>query len=703
MLTLAGSVRSGSFTVFRDVTFDRGVRALTSSFYVLPDAPRLSIDGDGGPAFRFWWYRQSLSAPADGAVAARAGGLLVVTIDLCPSDADRVQLKRDIAQQFNIDGGADAVALLPMPIVSGTVALAIAAESGGRGDFVNQVAGNGPAKLVGDEQAAFAIDLTKDGAAMLATAIQQKLAVVHVRYDLTFEYHLDGVQLHVWCDARRAQSTAAQQASSGAINSASLRTALVAAQAAGITITSDAPIPPDQETALQALGQQLLDAALAATVVGPDGKSARPYASSIDATLNHTVTTSFGADQRAVVEALLPLADNPARSSRLVVIDLASGPRSLDVTVLCPVDFTNGLIAAVHFSIVYDGTGPDGRPLHNAADVAFGAGNARFVFHTLASAEQRQYRWQADVLYRDGSRATMPEVSSGDTLLVLSVDGLGVLKVDVSLGDVPLDVVDHVVVDLDYPPRSLTHQLILDGVHAQDSWQVVIGDTPPDALRWRPTFLASDGRRVEGDWRTGGAARVIVDAPPNLASTTAVQLVSAGDFSGLAQIIVDVAGATAASDTAQFTFSQPGQSARWSPHVDPGAPLAYRARFTIIGTDGTSRVIAWSAQDSPLLVVSDPSTTFRVQVVPKLLDLGGAWSAAVLTVEHVDAAAAIDDRDTLVLRDRSVDATWSFRVSTPDEHAYRYQLTLVPNGGAERRALPWQDASDAVLVLRPPA
>src|SRR5262249_59018549 len=101
-----------------------------------------------------------------------------------------------------------------MPFVSGTVALAFAGDTGAS-TLVNQVGGNGPARLMGNEQAAFAIDLTADGAALLASAIDRQLAVLHVRYDLVFEYHLDGVRLRVWCDARRAQAPAPAQAPAG--------------------------------------------------------------------------------------------------------------------------------------------------------------------------------------------------------------------------------------------------------------------------------------------------------------------------------------------------------------------------------------------------------------------------------------------------------------------------------------------------------
>ncbi|HZS35831.1 MAG TPA: hypothetical protein VFF06_03345 [Polyangia bacterium] len=689
----------GAFTVFRDVSLAGGARTLTSTFYVLPDAPRVARDDDGGPAFRFWWYRRALDPKA--ASPVRAGGLVVITVELAPSSDERAQLTHDLAAKFNF--AESAINLLPLPFVSGTVELDFAAESGAvGGEFARQIAGNGPAKLAGGEQAAFAIDLTADGAALLADALDKKLDVLQVRYDLVYTYHLDGVRLHVWCDARKAQLAAQAQAGLGPIDVAALRSGLTASQLAGIDISSDTPVPPEQQTALTTLGQQLLDAALAQTVLTPDGKGARPYDQSIAGTLNHTFTSSFGATQHAVADALLPLGlDDATRGSRMVIVDLASEPQPIDVTIACPIDFTAGLIGAVHFFIAYDGTGPDGKPLHRADDFLFKVGTTRATFHSLASADSRSYRWHAEVFYRDGSTVTLPEVTTDERILVLALDGLGVLDVEAALGDVPLDGVSSVIVDLEYPPKQLTHQLFLDGAHAADSWQAVIGDAQqPGALRWRATFLTNDGRRVAGDWQPAASMRLTVDAPPGLISTANVQVIAAGDFQGVAQLLVELRAA-AGADATELRFTQPGQAQTWAPRLAPGATLAYQSRTTVLGDDGISRAFDWTNQDSPLLVVSDLSR-FSVQVIARLLDLGGAWSAAVVSFEHADPQANLDERDTVVLRDRAIDGRWSFHVGSAGQHKYRYQLTLVPKGGGERRVLPWQEAEDEVIVLRPP-
>jgi hypothetical protein len=292
MLTLAETLRMSGFTIFRDASFSGGTRTVTSTFYLLPDAPRLARDDDGGPSFRFLWYRRILDPRAASATTApvRAGGFLTLTVDLGPTAEERQQLSSDLAAKFQIAGGVAAVNLLPMPYVSGTVALSFGGESGGTADFINRVAGNGPAALTGNEQASFAVDLTEDGAALLSQAIDQNLDLLHVRYDLLFEYHLDGVRLRVWCDAKRAQLTAKAQATTAGLDPPTLRAALVSSQTAGVEIESDTPIASDQQAALQALGQSLLEASLASAVIAPGGKGALPLNEAMSTAVNVTFT-----------------------------------------------------------------------------------------------------------------------------------------------------------------------------------------------------------------------------------------------------------------------------------------------------------------------------------------------------------------------------------------------------------------------------
>jgi hypothetical protein len=110
-------------------------------------------------------------------------------------------------------------------------------------------------------------------------------------------------------------------------------------------------------------------------------------------------------------------------------------------------------------------------------------------------------------------------------------------------------------------------------------------------------------------------------------------------------------------------------------------------------------------------VVRDPLRV-DVAVVPRLLDLGGAVSLALLELEPGDGAAPPETtaasvpagsagRRTLVLRDPAERPRWSFRAAEPGRTEYRYRLTLVPRAG-ERVVTPWTPGRDELLVLRPP-
>jgi hypothetical protein len=253
------------------------------------------------------------------------------------------------------------------------------------------------------------------------------------------------------------------------------------------------------------------------------------------------------------------------------------------------------------------------------------------------------------------------------------------------------------VVDLEYPPLGLTHRLILDGETPAGLWQAVTREQTPEPFRYRVAWLAADGRRVEEDWRTSTRSEIALDAPASLVATARVQLVAAGDFSGLAQILVDLeTEGDGRLHQAQLAFTAAGESQMWEA---PGAAsgFRYRSRFTLVGGDGAVRVLPWIDQDAPVLVVRDP-LCFEVRPVARLLDLGGSLSLALLALEPLDSDGA--DRTTLILRHRDEETSWSFRLASPDRHRYRWQLTLIPKQGA-RTTTPWQEAEAGVLVLRP--
>ncbi|HYG61650.1 MAG TPA: hypothetical protein VEL74_03645 [Thermoanaerobaculia bacterium] len=664
MLTLADRLRIEPFTLFRDVIYKDGARSYTARLYALPDAPRLARDQDGGPAFGFVWYRTPAGEEAPG-----GGGMVTLTVELGPSSEEKERLAAAVAAALPAERLED-IEILSMPFRAGTVSLAFAGEEGARegptGDFAARVAGSGPARLAGSQRATFTVELTRDGAALLHQCLERGLDLFHARYDLLYDYRLDDVELRIWCDARGED------------------------RLSGVEVVTTRHLDPEEHQALERIGHELLDAALAGG----------------DTVVDLSFTQAFPVEGRAALDGTIrlgvPLAELANSGQRVRQVDLeGSFFTVLEVPVHCTVDFSEGPIETVRVKVEYDVTGPAGR-VHTTGEYLFSrAASGPYLFRTaLASPGQRTVRCEAEVFYAGNAeplRVAYPPAEG--TAIVLDLDRLGVLRVEVGLRDVPLERIRAAVVDLEIPPLGLTHRMVLDGETPAGLWQPVTRVSTPPPFRYRATWLTAGGERIETEWRDSTAGAIALDAPRSLVSKARVQLVGAGDFSGLAQIVVDLeAEVEGRVHRGQLAFSTAGESRTWEV---PGAQLGfrYRSRFTLVGTDGAVRSLEWVDQDGPVLVVRDP-LRFEVRIVSRLLDLGGSLNLALLALEPEDAEGA--GRSTLILRRPDEEAVWSFGLAAPDRHRYRWQLTLIPKQG-ERTTTPWQEAEAGVLVLRPPA
>jgi hypothetical protein len=697
VLTLADGQRLGAYTVFRDSIFDGAKRSYTSSFYVLPDSPRLGRDADGGPAFDFLWYR----APPE---TANAGGLVTLTVDLAPSDDERASLEQAIAAAYPSEPPA-AIQVLPVPFRDGTVEVTFAGESG-NGDFATQVAGSGPARLAGWQRATFAVAMTRDGAALLWKTIQDGPAVFQVRYDLVFDAHLDDIRLRVWCDVRSSLRVASDELAAGSLDPSALRETLTTQHLAGMELVSERPIPPEDEETLQRLGNQILESTLASALfepgAGSDGSLTRlrPYAAEMETRLNHTFTQSFPVERHAVLESLIRL-DGGAQDlgNRLRQIDLDGGFfRVMEVKVYCTVDFANDPIETVKATVIYEATGETG-PVRRTSELVFREGvpvqTARF---DLAAPDQRSYRYDVDVYYRDAAPVTLSFPPGDATAVVLDLDGLGVLRVDVELRDVPFDVVRSVVVDLSHGRSGLSRKMILDGRRTSDTWEAVVR-TEPGPYTYRVAWITDRGR-IEQPALDSTAPRLLLDAPDELRETTTkVLLVSAGDFSQLAEIVVELRTGADSSDVASLSFTEAGHTETWQPALTDPDHLQYEVRTTLVYRDGTREESAWGSDDRPVHVVRD-ALRFQVSVVPRLLDLGGSIALALLELAFDDDEADVHAHQTLAIRDRNEKPQWNLRLGAPDRHTYRYRSTLVAKDGS-RATSDWREAEDSILVLQP--
>lgn len=700
MLTLVDSLRVGSVTAYRDVVRVDGERRYTHVFYVVPASPRICVDEAGDDAVHMLWYRGAL----DGDGPARGGALLSLAVDLTLSTEERASAVEALSKL--LPASSPEVELRPLPVVSGTVALSLGGESED-GVLVERVLGGGAARLSGWERATFFVQLTAEGAALVDQALRGGHAVLHARYELTFEHRLDQARLRVWADGRKVWRDAAAALDAGSLEVPRLREGLVAKRLAGYEVIPEGPLPDALRERLERLGAQLLDAALKSALFtadategdGTEAPRLKPFEPAVDASLNVTYSESYVATQTESVEGNLSPVLSPEQIARHVRrVDLEGGFfRVLEVKVYCTADFGRGLVSAVKVRLDYDAVGAAGRVQRSEAFVFQDSATTGTFRTELADPSALAYRYEAEVFYEGIStptRLTYPPTER--TALVLDLDGLGVLDVSACLVGVPFERVRAVTVELEYPSRSLSERLFLDADTPAASWRVVVRDHPLLPYRYRAIWILTDDRRVEGEWTESRSPKVFIGAPPDVDEAGRVLLVASGDFSALAQLSATVA---VEREQQTFTFRNAGESYEWRPSGEKQGALRYRVRYAMVYRDGIARETDWFEEERPVLVVRD-ALRFEVRVVARRLDLGGALRMAILTLDASDPENGIRETRVFTLVDRLAATTWSFRIAAPERHRYRYQLTLVPAAGP-RQTTAWADADAELLVLQP--
>ena len=654
MLTLSQSRRFGSFTVFRDVTYQAGKPVYGPSFYVLPDAPRIAQDAEGNPAFDFLWFRGQA-----GQSSVQAGGIVTLTVDLSLTEEERETLLAELSAAYGLDRAA-RVELRSMPFKSGMVKLTYAAESGG-GEFTHAIAGSGPARLAGSQRATFVADLNADGAALLWDALEKQADLFRVQFDFVFEHRLADTRMRIWCDAKKSHEVLGTRIGLGVDDPAKLRETLTEQRLAGIQIDSEQPLTAEHQEALEKAGHELLDSALASTFFRPraadedlpKSQPLRPFSVSMEAALNMTFSESFPLEHNAVVESVLRLGrTRQEMGERIRRMDLDGGFfRIMEVPIHCTVDFGRDLISMVKVTVEYNGTSSTGT-IHRKGEFVFQEGVTLQTFRTdLASPDQTQYVYSVDVHYRGNPtplHLTRPPTNAG--AIVLDLDGLGILSVKAELRDVPLNLVKAAVVDFEYAPKNLSHRMILDGEQVAGEWQAVT-QSPIGPYRYKADWALEDGRRIGGDWQESSRKLIYLDAPAHaIQKARVLAWQRATSLPWLRSL--STCKAEPRPRCPNSSRSHALVRARFGSHrIHHKTEFEYQYRRTLVYQDGSIRRLDpdWRIDTSPVLIVRD-ELRFEVEVVPRLLDLGGSLRFALLDLEYQDEIAGRQEHETFVLR-----------------------------------------------------
>jgi hypothetical protein len=288
----------------------------------------------------------------------------------------------------------------------------------------------------------------------------------------------------------------------------------------------------------------------------------------------------------------------------------------------------------------------------------------------------------------------MAPVDTG--ILVLDADALGVLVVDVVLGAVDPAFGASAIVQFSYGTGiAWDATRVLDLSAPAGRWIAVVRE-PPGPYRWRVSWTAG-ATRLEGEWQTDTRHSLVLDAPLGFTPPkTTVTCISAGDFSALAAVIIELRLAPDAQ-VAVLQFTRTDQTLTWTT-VEAAAPFAFQVRQTVILSTGAHVIGAWRDEVRTVLIVRDV-LHFEVTLVARLLGLGTTARRAVAEIQGPDPATP---SAAVVLTGPDDQPSCSLRLLDPGSHQYRYRLTLSPAVGPDRSS-DWLTDSSSILVLRPPS
>jgi hypothetical protein len=658
---------------------------------------------------------------------------------------------------------AKALRLSMVPVKDGNVTISVLGETPdgkGAGEFVGTLVGAGRVSMLGSMRASFMAKLTQDGVVLLWDMLEKNLAAIRIAYDLTFDHRLGAVSMVVWCDARKSYDAVRElwhsmkddahfsTRTSGNNTTMTfghdtsdragdkLRSAAEAHQASSVVITSEKPITEENMMQLEKAGNDMISQFLAGTILdykpgsdvkfkdAPDLKTELPdyqgkkyghdgieyydlkdWKESMNVTLNSQLTT------KAVLEGHLGPNDNLSNilqgqnvADYRAQIDInAAWYQYLDVQVVCTANFDEDPVNLVEAHLSYEGRGSEG-DINKKQDFLFKKDSPPGRFSTyLAGADQKSYDYEYTVYYKGSNQKMTAKGKTDDTVCVLDADRMGVLRVVVEAGLIDWSQVKTAIVKMCYGRGSNIKEteFTLSQQQPKQTWNEVIAREVTEPYRYTVTFVDQENRNISMPEATSTAKHLLINQP--LQQNLSVAVIPAGEF-GTDGLISRIAVALRYRDEANnynvdtiVMLDDAKKSQIWKfPLMDP-KQRDYEYQTTVFYSDGVTRADEWRPTDSEVLAVGDPYG-FRVQITPRLL-MKSPYSFGTIHLSFNDGTAGIHAEKTMEVSDFAKPLFWRFRLGTPSQHTYKYQLTLYKDDGTENK-LPETEADQDVLVLK---
>ncbi len=780
-----------SATVFRD-------DSKFARFYVIPGFPSVRLDGRGNPVFMLIKYKFSDQSREENPELPRGGGYMVFDAELrvepehyqtivadlqsfVNAEWDRLKAMPkskvrtlELRAKFNdsigsnwsqpamggggpmataethsnttlelpegdtgpeISGEAPKVEIGEPLWLEGKVTMT-APESAG---LVSNKVGERPASLLGNNVAAFSIDLTADGATFMQKTLvaddgggATDLTPIQVTYSLTMLAKLPKASMYIKFNTSQVYHAAQELfhehencTSDDYYTSENMMSSAMSAGLVTVKIDMGGITDPDLQQMLTSQATSTVQKLLAERFADKERKPLEEWADSdvaessseiyrlkrisdVDMTdfemhMDIEPNTKFTISPQGTLATFFGDQSDMSKFVREVDLD---DPffKTLGLAVRAIARWQEDGIAAVEVEVKYEQQGElkTNTFTFTPTDVEPQKWDPALI------GGKRNYTWRSRVTFVGRAAGVWTKWESATTRdLNIAVPTPG--KIDVTVTGVGLDftnVVDAVLVHLRYEDRArdvpmVGQSILLSPDRASGQWQRIIYADWDKPIEYRVEYLLKNGTVTRRDWaKTDGPVQNLLVSRPDV-DVLDIVLVPAGDWSQVIQATVDVRYTDGAQHSdAHFQLKTQDEFKRWG--VLLVNPNARKFEYKLLATfkNGDTQETEWMQLDGdqavPLKVQGPPR--LAVKVTGAVIDVASTPLVRVDLEYPHPVAAGVDTIAAFSLQANTQVETWQVPLLPDAPSTYKQRITYFPTQGPPvERA--WEVSQSELIVV----
>jgi len=708
-------------------------------FYLLPEEPRYRINQDGTLAFQFLKYRHPINH-SDG---SKGGGYAMFDIELVVDEGLMPQILEDLTNRVNQEAARrniddpPAVEIGSISYLSGSTEVTVV----GSEEMVGPIKNSGSPSLYGKNICSFGVELSQTGATLFEQAMQGAGGALNVAYNMFMSARLPDIK----AECRFRASTFYSFYQSIDVDWSfwgedeyreTLREQMISSESLvykfdfGLMEEEQAqPIRNSIMSTFEAsVERKMIDAVTPLTDdqrAVPDGiedvtrNISNTQISNVYVKYNEKKTIEFNKVPQGMLENITELIDpntgtNYRWNDYAKVIDL-DDPffKTIRVNVFVNANFDDLPIHSVEVLVLYNGVPMANRdPDQPRGEVMLNTPDAMGQFEAYIVDDNWSYTYSYQVNFKgETQRYQSPEMTTNEGNLTINVDGLGILDVSVTAGDINWNDVTSALVKFEYEDRAAGVDLIEDqfqltAANTSHRIQHVILAPTRKNYTYQVTYFMKDGKEYVGELMSSRSERLFINDTFGGQKSVAVR--SLGDFNNRINTVfvdleyVDEANGYTKSVTQALSSNQTFFD--WSiPVINEEAGSVYYSA-TVAYKDGSSDTIDRTLLDSDTLILPPAVESYlEVDVVTSLVN----WSEIKLShvsLSYEDPSQSVSESHDYFLSSND-NSSKQWKVEQKDENHDEYTYKVVyyyANGGGQKTVGP-ETTENTALILDPSA